>query len=145
MGKKFAVRALRSYRNMSPTRFHGFNQKVSRSLPDNPAIPGSLWASNPTLVSLYLELTRKYEVTYHGALDGSKLLIAQRGALQAELVDYLDEILSTLEAAAVRNPDVLVASGFDLAKERRGRTRAKIPSQVSDSDKEVTNADFQQN
>lgn len=52
---------------------------------------------------------------------GSRLAIADRGLLQAQLVVYLDEIASLLEMAAVRTPDILIASGFDVVKERRGR------------------------
>ncbi len=56
---------------------------------------------------------------------GSKLVIAEREVLQAQLVIHLDEIASLLEMAAVRTPDILIASGFDLNKERRNHSRAK--------------------
>ena len=52
-------------------------------------------------------------------------MIAQREALQAQLINCLDEMAAILEAAAVRNPDILLSSGFDLAKERRTSSRMK--------------------
>ena len=42
----------------------------------------------------------------------------------------LDEIASVLEAAAIRIPDLLLSSGFDLAKERRNSVRTK-PAQAA--------------
>lgn len=62
---------------------------------------------------------------YHEAILGSKLVIAEREVLQAQITTYLDEIAAILEAAAVRTPNILLASGFDLAKELRGRRRSK--------------------
>ncbi|WP_224981936.1 hypothetical protein [Geomonas agri] len=56
---------------------------------------------------------------------GSRLVIVEREGLQAQLVMYLDQIAALLEMLAVCNPGILVACGFDLAKERRGRSRAK--------------------
>ncbi|WP_236026999.1 hypothetical protein [Geomonas diazotrophica] len=56
---------------------------------------------------------------------GSKLVIAEREGLQAQLVVYLDQIAALLDMMAVCNPGILIASGFDLTKERRGHARAK--------------------
>jgi hypothetical protein len=114
---------LRNYRNLSPSRFHAFNQKVRNGLTDNQKITESTWAANPTLISSYFSASEKHDATYHEALYGSRLLIAEREVLQAQIVNYLDEIASILEAVAVRSPDVLLASGFDLAKERRSHPR----------------------
>ena len=84
-------------------------------------------------------LQGKDERTFHEALYRSILVIAQRDALQAQLVEYLDEIAAVLEALAVRNPYLLLASGFDLVKERRSGTRTK-PAQ---STAEVSSAEQQ--
>lgn len=125
MAKQTQRRILRNYRNMAPSRFHAFNQRVRKALADNPKIPESTWASNTTLISSYLTASEKHDAVFHEAVLGSKLVIAEREVLQVQITDYLDEIASDLEAAAVRNPDMLLASGFDLAKERRSRTRTK--------------------
>jgi len=60
---------------------------------------------------------------YHEARYGSVLVIAERELMQAQLVNFLDEIAADLEAEAVRTPSLLLSSGFDLVKERRGNTR----------------------
>lgn len=127
-------RALRNYRHLPPAKFHTVNQRISTALTDNPNIPESTWAGNPTLLQLYLELSKKHDAVYHQATYGSKLDIAQRELLQAQLVAYLDEIVLVLEAAAVRNPDILLTWGFDLVKERRNTSRTNVavtPSDVS--------------
>lgn len=123
-------RILRNYRNLTPSRFHAFNQRVRNALSDNGTFPESIWAANPALILLYFEASAKHDSTFHEALYRSILIIAQRDALQAQLIGYLDEIASVLEAAAVRTPDLLLATGFDLVKERRNGTRAK-PAQVT--------------
>lgn len=121
-------RIMRNYRNMPPTKFHGLNQRVSTSVADEARVPGTTWMTNPSLISSYLAVSQKHDAVYHEAMLGSKLVIAEREVLQAQIIIYLDEIAAILEAAAVRNSDILLASGFDLVKERRGRTRAKTPA-----------------
>jgi len=116
---------LRNYRNLSPGRFHAFNQKVNKGLTGNPLIPEVTWAANPELISSYFSASDKHDAVYHEATYGSILVIAQRESLEAQLISFLDEIAAVLEAAAVRNPDMLLSSGFNLAKERRSSSRAK--------------------
>jgi len=116
---------------MAPSRFHAFNQKVRKGLTDNAKIPESTWAANPTLLQSYLSASEKHDAVYHQAIYGSKLDIAEREVLQAQATDYLDEIASILEAAAVRTPDILLSSGFDLGKERRSRPRGNVAQNVS--------------
>jgi hypothetical protein len=125
LAKLSRARILRNYRHMTPGRFHPFNQKVRKGLTDNSNIPDSIWGANPTLLPSYLSVSERHDAVYHEALYGSKLLIAEREVLQAQTVNYLDEIAAVLEAAAVRNPEVLLSSGFDLAKEQRSNSRAK--------------------
>lgn len=116
---------LRNYRNNAPGKFHTFNQRVSTSLADPTRFPESIWAANTTLLTSYLSVSKKHDSVYHEAQLGSKISIAERDVLQAQLVNYLDEIASLLEMAAVRNPEIVIASGFDLTKERRSGARAK--------------------
>jgi hypothetical protein len=137
--KKEQRRILRNYRSATPSRFHAFNQRVRKGLTDNSKIPESTWAANPTLIPSYLAASEKHDAKYHEALYCSKLDIAEREVLQAQLINYLDEIASILEAVAVRCPDVLLASGFDLAKERRSRTRTNAASTASE-DSQASNA-----
>lgn len=123
-------RILRNYRNIAPTKFHAFNQKVRTSLADKTRIPESIWVANPSLLPAYLAASEKHDAVYHESMLGSKLVIAEREILQGQLIIYLDEIASLMEMAAVRSPDFLVASGFDLTKERRGHTRVKANAAV---------------
>nr|WP_284694780.1 hypothetical protein [Geomonas sp. Red32] len=116
---------------MSPAKFYTLNQRIKKSIIGSKIIPESVWAGNPDLIPSYLATSDQHDLTYHGALDGSRLLISQREVLQAKTVEYLDEMASTLEAAAVRNPDVLLASGFDLGKERKSRSRKGSPPETS--------------
>ncbi|HJV66528.1 MAG TPA: hypothetical protein VJ550_12385 [Geomonas sp.] len=113
---------------MSPSRFHAYNQKTRNGL----AGSSKLKESNPALMSSYEATSDKHDSMYHQASYGSKLDIAERDRLQSELVDLLDEIASLLESLAVRSPDVLLTSGFDLAKERRNRTRSKAALAVTE-------------
>lgn len=134
-------RILRTYRNKSPSRFYSILLKVWKCLTDNPKIPASVWAANPALLSSFLVLAAKYHDVYQrAALYSSKLDIGEREIIQAQLTEYMDEIASVLEAAAVRIPEVLVTSGFDLAKERRNSTRTKVPDTPSEEVK-VTEAE----
>ena len=129
-------RILRTYRCKSPSRFYNILLRVWKCLTDNPHIPGSVWAANPELLSLFLALAAKYHEVYQRACHySSKLDIAEREVLQAQLIAYMDEIASVLEAAAIRNPDVLITSGFDLTKERRTFTRASAPHAPSEDGK----------
>lgn len=121
MPKAAPSRILRNYRNMTPSKFHAYNQKTRNGLATNT----KLKESNPALMSSYEATSEKHDSMYHQASYGSKLDIAERDRLQYELVDLLDEIASLLEAIGVRNPEVLLSSGFDLAKERRTRPRSK--------------------
>ena len=125
--KQQQTRALRNYRTLGSTRFYVFNQRVHRSLVNNPNIPPSTWAANPELLAHYFAASDKYDAVFHEASYGSTLVIAQRDLLQQQLINYLDEIVADLEAEAVRNPDILLSSGFDLSKERRNYTRKKAP------------------
>jgi len=124
---------LRNYRGLAPTKFHGFNQRVSTALTGNTIIPQSAWAANPTLLEKYLAASEKHDAAYHQSLLGSKLDISERHILQAQLVSYLDEIAHVLEAAAVSNPEILLSSGFDLAKERRSHNRTNPATTASDA------------
>ncbi|GFO70048.1 hypothetical protein GMLC_36270 [Geomonas limicola] len=123
-----APRLLRNYRSMMPGRFHDFNQRVASALVDTERIPEWVWAMNTTLLPRYLAASAKYDVLYHEALLRSTLSIAERDLLQAQVTLLLDEIAAYLEAAAVRNPEILIASGFTLAKELKGRTSTKVPA-----------------
>ena len=123
-------RVLRNYRNLPPARFHAFNRRVRNGLTGNSKIPESMWAANPGLILAYFAASDSHDAVYHEAIYGSILVIAQREALQAQLVAFLDEIASVLEAAAIRIPDLLLSSGFDLAKERRNSVRTK-PAQAA--------------
>lgn len=139
MAKQSQRRILRNYRNLNPSKFHAYNQRIRNGLTNNPKIPESTWTANPTLMSSYSAASDKHDATYHQALYGSRLDIAERGVLQAQIVDYLDEIASILEAVAVRSSDVLLSSGFDLAKERRGQPRTK-PTPAASEDFKVFDA-----
>jgi hypothetical protein len=120
-------RILRNYHRLGPSKFHAFNQRVLKALADNPKIPASTWGSNPGLITSYFEASEKHDKVYHQANYGSSLDIAERELLEQQLINYLDEIAADLEAEAVRTPEILVYSGFDLAKERRGlNTRKKV-------------------
>jgi glycerol-3-phosphate O-acyltransferase len=119
-------RILRNYHGLGPSKFHAFNQRVKQALTNNPKIPESTWGSNPGLINSYMAASDKHDAVYHEANYGSTLVIAERELLQQQLINYLDEIAADLEAEAVRSPEILLSSGFDLAKERRGiNTRKK--------------------
>jgi hypothetical protein len=120
-----------------PAKFHAFNQRVRKALTDNPKIPDSTWGSNPGLIASYFAASDKHDAVYHEASYGSVLVIAERELLQAQLVNYLDEIAADLEAEAFRTPDMLLSTGFDLVKERRGNSRKK----VAQADAEMSTAE----
>ncbi|WP_136515888.1 hypothetical protein [Geomonas edaphica] len=118
-------RIQRNFRNLGPSRFHAFNQKVKTALIDKARFPDSFWgAILATLLTPYVETSDKHDAVYHESMLGSKLLISEREVLQQQLVEYLDQIASFLEMAAVRTPEILLASGFDLSRDRRGRPKA---------------------
>jgi hypothetical protein len=134
---------LRNYRHLPPTKFHGFNLRVWKGLTNNPRIPASTWLASPGLLASYFAASEKHDAVYHEANFGSVLVIAERELLQAQLVNYLDEIAADLEAEAVRTPDMLISSGFDVAKERRGSTRKKASqaaAQVSSTEHDGSNS-----
>jgi hypothetical protein len=122
-------RILRTYRNAnSPARFHSLNQKICKGLTDNKTIPASAFSGNPTLLPSYFAVSKKHDDVYHqAALYSSKLDIAERELLQAQIIEYLDEIAMILEGVAFYNPTILLTSGFELAKERRSHPRTKVP------------------
>ena len=140
MTKLYVPRILRNYRNLPPSKFYNFNQKVKNGLTEQATIPEAAWGANPTLLSSYLSATEKYDAVYHEAIHGSRVVISEREILQAQLINNLDEIAAVLEAAAVRTPEILPASGFDLTKERRGHARAKAAQPVAEEAK-VFNAE----
>jgi hypothetical protein len=123
-------RILRNYRNFGPGKFHAFNQRVVKALTDNSKIPASTWGANPGLLASYMAVSDKHNAVYHEACYGSVLVIAERELLQAQLVNYLDEIAADLEAEAVRTPDMLLSTGFDLAKDRRSNNTRKRAAQA---------------
>jgi hypothetical protein len=140
MPKKYQSRIKRNYRNLIASKFHNFILKVKNGLTEQSKIPEEIWAANPTLMSLFLALVEKYVSVFHEASYGSRVVIAERELLQAQLVIYLDEIAAVLEAAAVRNPEILPASGFDLTQERRGHARAKVTASKAE-EAQVFNAE----
>jgi len=137
--KQSQRRILRNYRNLAPSKFHAFNQRVRQALADNSKFPESIWAGNPTLMSSYLSASDQHDQVFHDATYGSRIDIAKRELLQAQIVDYLDELAALLEGAAVRIPDLLISSGFELAKEQRGHARAKA-APIASEDINASNA-----
>lgn len=122
-------RLLRNFRTMSAGPFYQFNQKVYKSFRDKSKLPeailASIIASNPELFQNYFATSEKHDAVFREASYGHKLSISEREVLQAQLVICLDEIALLVETAALRNPDIVICSGFDVAKERRGTTRTK--------------------
>lgn len=118
-------RIQRNYRSQPPTRFHEANQRVRSALADKTRFPDSFWGDKLEVVQTYFTVSEKHDGVYHEAKYGSKLVISQRDILQAQLVTLLDQIVAFLEMAAVRDPEIVLASGFDLTKERRGGSRTK--------------------
>jgi hypothetical protein len=118
-------RILRDYRFWKCSKLHALTQRIRKALTDNSNIPMSVWVNHPDLLALFFAAADKLDIVYHESLLRSVVSIAAREALERELIGYLDLIASLLEAAAVVNPDVLLTSGFNLAKERRTRSRTK--------------------
>lgn len=127
----YGQRILRNYRSYAPGNFHNFNQRVAARVGDKTQFPEKFWASNPGLITNYLTASAKHDTAYHQAQLGSKVDMAQRDTLQAQIVIYLDEIAAILELAAVYDPNILIVSGFDLAKERRNHPRSKSAAAVA--------------
>ncbi len=117
-------RIQRNYRNLGPTKFHAANQRVKTAITDKTRFSDAFWGVNLAIVTSYVEVSDKHDTVYHESMLGSKLVIAERDILQRQLVEYLDQIASFLEMAAVRTPEILLASGFDLTRDRRGRPKA---------------------
>ena len=127
----------RNYRNLGPSRFHTFNQRAKTALIDKIRFPDSFWGPIlATLLTPYFETSDKHDAVYHESMLGSKLVISERDILQQQLVEYLDQIASFLEMAAVRAPEILLASGFDLTKDRRGRPKASAANHDAASAKD---------
>ncbi len=120
-------RILRDYRFWKCSKLHALSQKVRKSLTDNTNIPLSVWVNHPDLLAQFFAAADKLDIAYHESLLRSVVAIAARGAIEGEVIGYLDLIASLLEAAAAVNPDILLTSGFNLVKERRGRSRTKQP------------------
>lgn len=126
-------RIKRDYRQLqnSPSKFLPACKKVKQSLIDRKNFPDSWWGPNLDLRDQFVEKVDALEVSCHLASDGSRSLIRERDKLIEEVMHMLDEIASLLDAGAVRNPDVLVNSGFTLAKERRSTNRRRLPLTAS--------------
>lgn len=128
---KQSRRILREYRYWKCSNLHALSQRVRKALTDNPNIPSSVWVNHPDVLALFFAAADKLDASYHEALLRSITAIAAREALEEEVIGYLDIIASLLEAAAVINPDILLTSGFNLAKERRARSRVTQPPAVA--------------
>jgi hypothetical protein len=122
---------------MAPTKFHGANQRVATAVADKSKFPDRIWASNPGLIPAYLDTSARHDAAFHEAHLGSKLMISQRDVLQEQLVIYLDEIAAILELAAVYEPEILLLSGFSLAKERRANSRTMPAAAASNAEQAV--------
>jgi hypothetical protein len=122
-------RIKRDYRQQqkTPTRFLPTCQRIQQSLSSRQNYPDSWWGANITLRDQYCEKVDALVVSCHLASDGSKTQMRERDRLIDEVTQLLDEIASLLESGAVRNPELLLNSGFSLAKERRGPNRSKTP------------------
>ncbi|WP_224983352.1 hypothetical protein [Geomonas agri] len=118
-------RILRDYRTAGATKFHSINQSVRNALADKTRFPDSFWTARQTVLEAYLAASEKHDALYHESMLGSKVVIAEREASQGKLVILMDEVASFLELVALRNPEILIISGFHLAKERRAHTRSK--------------------
>jgi len=118
-------RILRNYRHLPPSKFHQFVSRVKTALADKTRIPDTIWGANLALITAFFVAIDKHDYVYHESMHGSRIVIAEREMLQAQLVIYLDQIASLLEMVAVTNPDILLVSGFDTAKERRTHPRNK--------------------
>lgn len=132
-------RIKRDYRQLrgAPARFLPAAKTVKQSLSNRQNYPDSWWV-NIALRDRYFERVDALEVSCHLASDGGKSLIRERDRIIEEVVQMLDEIALLLEAGAVRDPELLLNSGFNLAKERRSSNRTRLPLTAS-SDFGVTN------
>jgi hypothetical protein len=101
------------------------------ALADKTRFPDTFWGEHLDLIQAYFTVSGKHDALYHEAKYGSKLAISRRDVLQAQIVALLDQIASFLEMVAVRDPEILIASGFDMTKERRGNTRPKAATATS--------------
>ena len=128
----------RDYRNMSPSQALAFFNKVKRCLTDNVNFPDATWGANTTTRQQLFDAIVRFEIAYHLAINGDRLLIAARDKIQEEVVVMLDEVASHLEAVSVRNPEGLLGSGFNVVQERRSTSRTRLPLAAS-FDFNVTN------
>jgi hypothetical protein len=128
----------RDYRNLPPGKALPFFRKVVHGLTDNANFPDETWGANTTSRQQLFDAVNRFEGAYHPALNGGKLEIAERDRIHEEVVVMLDEVASHLEAVAVRNPDALLSSGFNVVQERRKASRTKLPL-ASSVDFSVTN------
>ncbi|MBJ6800524.1 hypothetical protein [Geomonas propionica] len=135
-----AERVLRDYRTAGATKFHGINQSVRNALADKTRFPDSFWTTHQTVLEAYLAASERHDALYHESMLGSKVVIAERVTSQAKLVVLMDEVASFLELAALRTPEILIVSGFRLAKERRAHTRSKATATTQTVQEEVKNS-----
>jgi hypothetical protein len=120
-------RIKRNYRHFnSPSRALSFCQRVDHALTSNPKFPDSSWGSRIVLRQQFHDAVGRLDLAYNVAFNGDRLLIMDRDKLWQEIVLMLDEIVSLLEAAAVRDPDALCSTGFDVAQERRSASRTPL-------------------
>jgi hypothetical protein len=120
-------RIKREFRRSTPGKFFSICQKVKRGLTDNPNYPDTTWGGNIGVLQRFFEMVVSFEVAYHLASNGDRLLIRERDKLIEEMVEILEEIALLLESASVRNPDALLTTGFSVTHERRTHTRTKLP------------------
>ncbi|QWV92111.1 hypothetical protein KP004_12865 [Geomonas oryzisoli] len=118
-------RIIRNYRNLPPTKFHTFVQRVAAALGDKTRFPDSFWEGRLALLQAFFAAVVKHDAVHNETMMGNRMLLVERDLLQAQLVIYLDQIVLYLEMVAVLRPDVYSVSGFDLCKDRRGHGRGK--------------------
>ncbi|HJV33425.1 hypothetical protein [Geomonas sp.] len=121
----------RDYHKLSPSKALTFFKRVRHCLTENENFPDSTWGANTTTRGQYSEAVDGYEDAFNGAINGDRLLVADRNRKQDEIVVMLDEIASHLEAVSVRNPDSLLTSGFNVVQERRLGNRVRLPLSAS--------------
>lgn len=116
----------RNYRHGSPAKQLAFVRRVRH------AIANGKYANEPW-VQAFLACSDKYDLAYNIAFNGDRLLIAERDRIWEELVVTLDEMAARLEAESVRNPELLLSSGFDLtsAPNRSTRSRQRLSAPIS--------------
>lgn len=121
---------LRGLRN-APSKFLVACKRAKQSLSDKDNYPDSWWEGDITLRDDCFEKVDALEQACHLASDGSRTLIRERDKLIDEIIPLFDELASLLESRSVRNPDVLLKSGFPVIKERRSPNRTRLPLAAS--------------